>query len=103
MVEVIAGLLHALFEVGQLLVGFLDIESRNLADGFLAQLLHILSRHFTPQQLAILVETAFNARVEFVPIGIFFVLQFLIDTLFEEYLLQRHPVPTVFQLIDQNP
>ena len=99
MVEVILGLFHLLFNVGQLFVGLLDVELGDLTDGFFAEFLHIFSRNLSFQQLAVLVETALDACELIVPSLIVLVFQLFIYAFLEENLLQRNPMPTVFQLL----
>ena len=102
MVEVVMRLFHPFFELGQLLVGLLDIKFGDLADWFLAELFYILAGNLAFQQLAVLVEASFNSSKLIVPSLVILVFQFLIDTFLEENLLQRHPMPAILQLVNQD-
>ena len=102
MVEVVLGLFHFLLNVSQLLVGLLDVELRDFADGLLTEFLHIFARDFAFQQLAIFIETTLDTRKLVIPSLIVLVFQLLIDTLLKENLLQRNPMPAILQLINED-
>ncbi len=102
MVEVVLGLFHFLLDVSQLLIGLLDVELRDFADGLLTEFLHIFARDFAFQQLAIFIETTLDTRKLVIPSLIVLVFQLLIDTLLEENLLQRNPMPAILQLINED-
>ena len=96
--QVVLGLLDIHLDVGNLLLGFLDVELRNLAHRLLAQFQHLLARNLLAEQFPVGVKTALDAGNLILPCGKVLFLQDLVYALLEENLLQRHPVPAVFQL-----
>ena len=102
MVEVIPCLFHLGLDVGQLLIGFLDIELGDLTHRLLAEFQHIVTGDLPFEFLAIRVEAALDAGHLVFPGLVVFLLQLLIDAFLEEDLLQGDPMPFRLQLIEQD-
>ncbi len=96
--QVVASLLNVGVNGGNLLLGLLDVEVRDFADGLFAQLQHMVAGNLLAEESAVGVESPFNAchlsfpRLEVTP------LQHLVYPLLEKQFLQRHPMPAVLQL-----
>ena len=95
--QVVLGLLDVHVDVGNLLFGFLDVEDGNLAHGLLTQFQHMLAGNLLAEKLAVRIKPSLDAGHLVIPRGEVFLFKYLVDALLEEYLFQRHPVPTVFQ------
>ena len=98
MSQMVFGLLYVHIDVRNLLLSFLYIELRDFANWLLAQLQHMVARYFLAEQFAVWVKSPLYACNLVFPCVVIFFLQHFVYPLFKEYLFQRHPVPSVFQL-----
>ena len=65
--EVVLHLFHLCFGVGNVFVGFFDVEFRYFAYRFFAQFHHIVARYRFVQQITIRIESAFDGCQLVVP------------------------------------
>ena len=99
--QVVLGLLDVHVDVGNLLFSLFDVELGDFAHRLFAQFQHMVAGYLLAEQRPVGVESALDARHLVLPRVEVATLQHLVYALLEEYLLQRHPVPAVFQLGQQ--
>ena len=100
---VLGEVLQVVFHLGDLvlgglepLVGRLNVEFRNLADRLLHQFQDVVVGDGLAHEMLVFEHLVGDVLYLFLP-GAGVVLQHAVYLLFEEYLLQAHPVPVVFQ------
>ena len=96
MFQVVLSLLDIHLDGGDVLVGLLDVELGDFAYWLLAEFQHIVAGDFLLEEFAVGVEGTLDGGDLILP-GVLVFLQLLVDTLLEENLFERHPMPTIFK------
>ena len=96
--EVISDLVDGHLDGGNLLLGLLDVELGDFADGLLGELEHVVAGDVAFEVFLVGTESLEHVVHLLVPREAVALFHFLVDAFLKEYLLQRNPVPAVLEL-----